>query len=760
MSSQLSPYRLAKARDVYNTFNIFNALSWNLLVGSVITLLALRFGANSTYIGLLAAMGYISFFFLPLGKFLARFFSIIGIYSFAWISRAIFMLLAVAAPFASYSGRIDLALLLIILGVIGFHFCRGLGMVGNNPVLSQMAAGPDRGSYITQTQIVNSAVTMFGSFLIAMVLGREPPPYLYSLLLAAGVACGITSGILLKKVPEPPQEASEKKSERVNVFKYALANAELRRFIVILFIVALVSGVSRAFLVVYAREVFGHNDGLISLYTVFGGLGFLMIGMFIKFLVDRIGAKPIFMVCVIIGLASMIPVVFFPRAAVDNLSTAILFLAFLFFMLNFGFLGSEGIAQTYFMGLIPAEMMLDMGIVYYIVFGIAGAAGSLLGGLFLDLFSFFNISPFISFKILFSILIALSCIAIYLQRKLTPLGALPFMGALEVIFSYRDLRAISLLDKLDKTHDSREEQELLGALHDTPSKLAVKGLLEKARSPRLDTRLEALRAMGALQTLDSDAESALMDDIVANPYTTAYFSARILGNHGCFSAVPLLRELLSSKDYMLAGEAMIALSKLNDSACRPQIEKIVAKTKNPRLKIMGVEAFGIYASPDSLPALLEILKEENPPPYLRDAIILSMSRILDTQNRFYPILLRYLQDPGLLPALARDEAESALEFFHSNMGRKRYRKNSETAILAAHAKNMKAAISAYVDEKNGQHISQWIQELPDDVCPENIRLALAGAAMEEEFAGHERLHLLIVHWAAQKLRNWTKKLKQ
>jgi len=416
MAEQLSPYRLVKARDVFNTYNIFNALSWNLLVGSIITLFAMRLGANSTYIGLIAAMGYVSFFFLPLGKILARWFSIIGVFSFAWASRAILMLFAVAAPFAAYAGRRDLALLLVMLGVIGFHFFRGIGMVGNNPVLSQLAAGPDRGSYITQTQITNSAVTMFGSFLVAMVLGREPPLYLYSLLLAAGVICGVTSGILLKKVPEPPKEVIEKKTGFIGVFKLALTQHGLRRFIVILFLVALISGISRTFLVVYAREVFGHNDGLISLYTVFGGLGYLMIGMFIKFLVDRIGAKPIFMVCVIVGLASMIPVVFFPRAAVANLSTAILFLAFLFFMLNFGFLGAEGIAQTYFMGLIPTELMLDMGIVYYIVFGIAGAGGSLLGGLLLDLFTVLNISAFVSFKVLFAILIALSFVAVHLAR--------------------------------------------------------------------------------------------------------------------------------------------------------------------------------------------------------------------------------------------------------------------------------------------------------------------------------------------------------
>ena len=760
MAAQLSPYRLGKAREVFNIYNIFNALSWNLLVGSIITLFAMRLGANSTYIGLLGAMGYVSFFFMPLGKILARRFSIIGVFSFAWTGRALCMLLAVAAPFAAGSGRGDIALGLTIIGVFAFHFFRGFGMVGNNPVLSELAAGPDRGSYLTQTQIVNSAVTMFGSFFIAMVLGREPPLYLYSLVLMMGVACGVTSGLFLRKVPEPPHDGEQEKSGFISTFKQALSQDGLRLFIVILFLVALVSGVSRTFVVVYAREVFGHSDGMVSLYTVFGGLGFLMIGMFIKFLVDRIGTKPIFIVCVIISLVSMLPVVFFPGRAVDNVSTTVLFLSFLFFMLNFGCLGAEGIAQTYFMGLVPAKMMLDMGIVYYLIFGAAGAGGSFLAGFFLDMLSGWGVSAFAAYKILFGVLIALAVVALLLQRKLTPLGSLPFMGALGVIFSFRDLRAISLLDKLDKTNDSQEETALLGALHDTPSKLAIKGLLERARSPRLETRLESLRAMEALETLDNDAEAALINDIITNPFTTANISARILGNHGCFSAIPLLRELSSSRDYMLAGEAIIALAKLGDEAFRPQIERIILKTKNPRLKIMGVEAFGIYASPKSLSALLDILMAADPPPYLRDEIVLAMSTILHTQKHFYPILVSFLQDDSRLHTLAMDEAEAAAEFFRSAFPGKKDRRKPEIARLCEHAESIQAAASAYVIDKNGAALCRWILELPDELCDVVVRVVLSEAVLDEDLRSYDRLRLLITHWAARTLRKWTKTLKQ
>jgi HEAT repeat protein len=485
-----------------------------------------------------------------------------------------------------------------------------------------------------------------------------------------------------------------------------------------------------------------------------------MIGLLIKFLVDRIGAKPIFIICVFIGLFSMIPIVFFPAGAVENMTTAILFLAFLFFILNFGFLGAEGIAQTYFMGLVPLDMMLDMGILYFFIFGVAGAGGTFFAGLLLDLFTGLGISVFFSFKILFIILIVLTLAALILQRKLTPLGALPFMGALEVMFSFRDLRAISILDRLNKTRDSHEEEQLLGALHDTPSKLAIKGLLERARSPRLAVRLESLRAMEALETLNEKAEAALMQDLIHNPYTTAYISARILGNHGCFSAIPLLRELAASHDYMLGGEAMIALARLGDDAFRPQIEKIILKTKNPRLRIMGVEAFGIYGSPNSLSVLLDILKIADPPPYLRDEVVLALAAILDTQNQFYPLLVRFLEDQSLAPALAMDEAEAASEFYRSNHGRANGRKKDPGfAFFVKQARAFQGTVAAFVREKNGAPLSRWILELPGDMAHTIVQIVLAEAVLDDELCALDRLRLLIVHWAAHELRIWTKKMK-
>jgi hypothetical protein len=768
----LSPFKLNKARDRYNLFNVFNALSWNFLVGSVITLFIMRLRASSTLIGLVNALLYVSFFFLPLGKILARRFSIVGIFSIAWIGRALAMSPVLAAPFAALAGRRDMALLLTVLGVGLFHALRGVGMISNNPVLSSLSEGPDRGSYMTQIQIINSATGMFASFALALLLGRDPPLVLYAVVLALGIVTGITSGVMVRDIPEPPVEEDRSRKKFVHVFREALTQPGINLFVVILFFVALVSGVSRAFLVVYSREIFNQSDGMVSLYTVFGGLGNLVIGMAIKFLVDRIGAKPLFTICVITGLASMIPIVFFPAAAANNVTTAVLFLSFLFFTMNFGFLGSEGIAQTYFLGLVPLPLMLDMGIIYFFIFGLAGAGGSFAAGLLLDIMSGIGISPFIAFKILYAVLIALAVLVVVLQRRLTPLGALPFRNALEVIFSFRDLRAITLLDKLNRARDSSEEEALLGRLHESPSQLAVKGLLVRARSPRLAIRLEALRAMENLKDLGEDAERALLEDLACNPYTTAYISARILGNHKVSAAIPLLRELTESRDYMLAGEAIVALARLGDEPFRPRIEALIRETSNPRLKIMGVQAFGIYKSVNSMGVLLDILKSADPPPYLRDEVVLALASILDIQNLFYPVLVRFLEhrgsdgtaaspsEAGHSAALALDEAEAAFEFYRkSGLDHRRDYNNPGLKQITEHAKNIQAVIGAFVRNGDGNALSHWILDIPGPYSIPAAQAILAEAALDSELGSLPRLRLLISCWAAHSLRRWIREFR-
>ncbi|GHU21786.1 MFS transporter [Spirochaetia bacterium] len=756
MSVPMSPHRLAKARDLYNIFNVFNSFSYTMLAGGIVTLFAMRLKANSTFIGLLSAVGYVAFFFLPLGKILTRTFSVVKIYSITWVLRAVAMTPFFLAPFFASAGNTEFALNLTLIGVLLFHVSRGIGMIGNNPVLNDLSAGPDRASYMTQIQVINSAVGMVSNFAIAILLGGNPPLFLYAVIIGSGIIGGVTSGIMLRNIPEPHGDKNKKNAAFFSILKECFGRKSFKQFIVLLILIAMASGVARAFVIVYCREIFDQSDGMIALYTVFGGLGSMLIGMLIKFLIDRVGAKPLFMWCTIVGLISMLPIIFFPTVALDNFITVILFLAFLNFMLNFGFIGAEGLAQTYFLSLIPAEYMLDMGIVYFFCFGIAGAGGSFLAGTFLDFCTGINVAPTLSFKMLYAVLAAMVGVVLILQRSLVLLGALPFKNALDVMFSFRDLHAINLLERLNKTSDSQEEEALLEALHDTPSQLAIQGLLTRAHSPLLSVRFEALRALEMVGVLNTDAEKMLLDDVINNAYTTAFISARILGNHKVSAAIPILRELSLSRDYMLAAESVIALAKLGDNAFRPQIERLILGTENFRLKIMGIEALGLYRSPESLGALLDILRNAGDVSYLSNEVALALASILGIKSQFYHLLVRFLEDQSLGETLALDEAETAVEFFTATHGGwKPFRKKSHLAAISAQAKTLQDAVSSYMHDSNGAPFSQWIFALPESVCEPIAQSVFAEVVLDDELGSIIRLRLLVCQWAAQCLHLWT-----
>jgi hypothetical protein len=598
---------------------------------------------------------------------------------------------------------------------------------------------------------------MFSSFALALILGRDSPLILYSVIMTVGIVTGIIGAWLLSKLPEPEPVDEKEAGNFFGAAKEAFAQDPFKRFLLIFLAVNFVSALSRTFVVVYSREVFLQSDGMVSLYTVFGGLGAFTMGLITKFLVDRIGAKPLYVTCTIAGLASLLPPLFLFPAALESPAQVMLFLTSVHFLISFAFVGAEGLAQTYFFGLIPATQILNMGILYYFVFSISGGAGAFLGGLFLDLLARLGLTVFLSYKVLFGSLILILGWVLYIQRKMIPLGALTFRGALEVMFSFRDLRAITLLDRLEKTHDAQEENELLDALHSTPSRLAKKGLLNRTKSPRLSVRTESLRALGSLETLSEAEARILKDDIVNNPYTTAYISARVLGSHGFFSAIPLLREKLKSVDYMLAGECMIALARLNDEDSIPVIEKLVHKSRNPRLKIMGVTALGIFAAPKSLPALLELLRAENPPPYLRDEVVLALAGILDIENQFYPVLVRYLENPGMGHDLAQDEAEAAYELYAAARQKQGGGKKQESISLQT-ARALQGAAGTFMKDSKGAALSRWILQLTLDGDHAFIQMVLSEAALDNDLVPYGRLRLLICQWASYQLRILAKAL--
>ena len=655
--SSISPGRLRRLRDSWYLFTVLNSFSFSLLSGSVITLLALSLGASGTAIGALNAFGFLTFFFMPLGRVLISRIRIVDAFGWGWILRYVFMLPVLAVPFLVNHGRTDTALFLVLAATAAFNVFRGIGLIGNNPVLALLGGDRDRGAFLSNIQIINSLVSIGTYLAVALLLGRSASPGRYTLFLGAGIATGLVSSLLLFRVPEPETYRPPRTSSWPDAIREALRSKSIRDYFYVFSIVAFVAGTARTFLVVYPRAVYGSGDDDVMFYTVAASLGAVAMGMLTRKLVDRLGAKPLYGIFTAVTALAILPVLVSP--GLESPVPIFLFLSVLNFTAGFGLTGQENAAQTYYFALIPAERTLDLAIIYYLVFGLAGALGSAAGGMVLDGLSALGISPTSAYRILFAGLFLLLAAALARTPALVRLGSSSLKESLGIIFSLRDLRAIGLLDRLDRSQRPDDEVEIIREIGQSGRPVAQKELLPYLRSPRFDVRMEALTALGNIRDLSPATLKAVIEELRGHPFTTAYLSARVLGKSGNSLALPALREALASEDYMLRGAAMVALARLGDRSSVPAIEEIVVMSDNPRLIIQGAYALELLGNASSIPVLVDCLRKDRTPDFVRDEVVLSLAAVLGVFDRFYPIYRAWTSDPDQGQAMLQDVLEES-----------------------------------------------------------------------------------------------------
>lgn len=636
--------RIERYRSRFLAFNVLNSISFMLLSGSIPTLFALNMGASGTYIGLLGALNFITYFFMPLGRKAIEGRRIVGVFGWSWMFRYWGMIPALAAPFLARSGYPGWGLALLLAGSLLFNIWRGIGLIGNNPVLGMMAGERDRGAFLSGVQITNSMTAIATSAATMAVLGIWTGNLLFGALLAAGVLTGMMASTILLGLPEPEAYRPPAGTSFVQTVGKAWADPRLRRFVYVFAPLSFSAGTARTFIVTHARVLYEQSNGLVMLYYVAFNLGSVVVGYLSRKLMDRVGAKPLYVVFTTVAALAMIPAALSPRFESRVMTMA--FLATLNFIVGLGISGEENAGQTYFFSIVKPEQMVDLAIIYYVLYGLGGALGSVAGGVFLDTLSVAGVPLADSYRLLYLFALVITVIVVIRATRLTAPGSASVRQSLGVLFSMRDLKAIGLLERLEKSGSPADETKIIRELGTYGAAVAERELLPYLNSPRFDVRAEALRALENLDRLSGKALAAVADEITRNPYTTAYVAARILGKRHYAEALPLLRCALSADDYMLRGAAVTALAEMDDAQSLPAIEALVETTDNPRLMISAASAIEKFGRPSSVPALVSVLKRQNPPTYSFDEIVLALSGILGGLRGFYALYSTYATDPA------------------------------------------------------------------------------------------------------------------
>ena len=609
MNEQLSAYKIKQGRRIYDIYNIFNSFSFALVTGNTVTLYALFLKANTTVVGLLTAFMYLSFFAIPLGKLMVMRFSIMQTFGSTWLLRTASLLPLLAIPFLVSAGHDQYALYCLLLAVGLFNFFRGAGMIANNPVIRILAPGKDRSSYIVRLSLINNLAALLATVLLAWLLRRDPSVHSYNLASMIGILLGFIASILLFRIPEPqsakPNHQKRKDSTTprqgstfLRHIRDAFKDANFRRFVLAFFIISLGIAMIRPFIIVYAKEVYSRRDSAATILSVYS---------------------------LVLILFTMIS--------------------------NVGFVGQDNSSQAYFFAMVPEEALMDLSMLYYFILAITGGAGSILGGTILDLLRVQGFSYLQSYQIFFLIVIAIIAIGIVFQRKLLNLGSYRVFETLAVLFSPRDMKALNLLHKLDRSETIETEEKILNELGEIASSVSCDQLLHYLESPRFTIRMNALRALYSMNTINAKVRDVVLKELEQGAFTTAPLAARILAKFNVQQAVTPLRAALDSDDYYLAGEAMVALARLNDSYSQPKIGTILSQAENPALILKGIRALELFNADNSPMFILDILRRDTVPPYIENEALLALASLMGIQNDFYYMFEKYRnekQSPSIL----------------------------------------------------------------------------------------------------------------
>ncbi len=635
----ISSVELARARRSYFAYGILNSIAFKLVAGSIITLYALDLGAGNTLVGLLESFGHVSLLFLLVGRLLARRMGAVRVMSRFWALRFLMILPAVITALPAVRTNTALALTLLAISVFGFHAAKGTAMASQNPILGLVAGVRDRGAFLSRVQMLDQPFSILTWLLVGFALGREAPPQTYGIFFALGIIVGLGSAWQVSRLPEPPRPAASASAAFLPRVLQALGSRPFRRLIGLTFFKNVVLAMTGPFLIVFFKRVYQHTDASMVYLTLASNLGVLLMAGLSGLLMDRVGAKPLYFAFAVATAAILIPL--FAGRPRDDGILYWLVPAAAFLVYSLGANGMGNCSQHYFFVTVKPDERLNLGVVFNISAGLAGFVGSLGGGALLDLMeSSLGLTPSGTFRLYFAGLFVLMFGVALLVYRLPGLGSYSISTTLSILFSPQDLRAVALLQRLDRSQTPEEEQDTLRALAENPSELSIAQLLQHLRSPSFSVRTEALRSLRNMPPSLAITE-ALITEVEEHEFTTAHMAAEILGDRRCREASAALRQALRSEDFMLCGKAMVALAQIGDRASFDEIRRTFAASANPRVLIHGAKALAHYGDPRVVADLLERL-ESDTAPLVRDEIVLAVADLLGMGDWFYRRYVAFL----------------------------------------------------------------------------------------------------------------------
>src|SRR5262245_51856009 len=287
-------------------FATFNALSFQIVLGSPMVLYAKSLDASATVLGIIAGMmPLLVIFQIPAANHVAR----VGYKKFVfagWGTRVMFIFGMAVVPLTGGFLKPGSQLALILSLLFGFNLSRGISSAAWLPWITALVPLEVRGRYLAREAVCVHVSSCLALVLSAACLGTDPRPWQFSVIFGFSAVAGIISLRFLKRIPDVQPPEAEVRSATPVPWGAIASYAPFRKLLRMCIGWAVAYGGLGAFTVAYLKTEAGMGDGSILLVTGLAFLGGLAGLVYFESRTDRLGSKPVVALCLVVWMLIMI----------------------------------------------------------------------------------------------------------------------------------------------------------------------------------------------------------------------------------------------------------------------------------------------------------------------------------------------------------------------------------------------------------------------------------------------------------------------
>lgn len=280
-----------------NTFNLFNAFSWQITLGAPLILYAKSLGAPATLLGILASfMPLLVIFQIPAARHIPRYgyrrFMLAG-----WGARTALIFFVALIPLLGFlPSGVRLALLVACL--FGFNLLRGISSGAWFPWMAELVPPSLRGRFLSREQAFIQIGSLASVVLAALVLWGSPASWQFALIFTISALGATASLCFLNRIPDVTAPETIRRSSHRVPWKQMLFYPPFFRLMLYNLLQFAATGSYGVFTIDYLKGQAHYSESLILALSTLSIVGALVSVHWTGRVLDRIGSKPILGACI------------------------------------------------------------------------------------------------------------------------------------------------------------------------------------------------------------------------------------------------------------------------------------------------------------------------------------------------------------------------------------------------------------------------------------------------------------------------------